>query len=75
MKVSVRAKSKRRRTERLADGTLLDVFGKLYVVTYSCGKQARYYHVVIHGVKFLGNKFPASTRAGNLFDNRLVLLL
>ena len=66
MKVSVRAKSKPRRTERLADGTLLDVFGKLYVVTYSCAKQARYLHVVVHGlvgVGFLRNKYPASTQA------------
>lgn len=63
MKVSVRAKSKPRRTERLVDGTLLDVFGKLYVVTYSCGKQARYYLVAVHGVKFLRNKYPTSTRA------------
>lgn len=66
MKVLVRAKSKPRRTERLADGILLDVFGKLYVVTYSCGKQARYLYVSLHGlwgVKFLRNKYPTSTWA------------
>ena len=68
MKVSVRAKSKPRRTEKLADGTLLDVFGKLYVVTYSYGKQARYLYVGWHTLlrsrfKFLGNKYPASTWA------------
>lgn len=68
MKVLVRAKSKPRRTERLSDGTLLDVFGKLYVVTYSWGKQARYLYVGWHTLlrsrlKFLGNKYPTSTRA------------
>lgn len=66
MKVTARAKSKPRRTERLADGTLLDVFGKLYVITYSSGKQARYLFVKGHTLtrfRFLGNKYPTSTRA------------
>lgn len=62
MKVLVRTKNKWLNTGRLADGTLLDVFGKLYVITYSSGKQARYLRC---GGKcsylFLGNKYPAGT--------------